>query len=209
MVASPYVHKNKDPSSSSFSNHLFFIAKLSVCFISSLQMMASQDIDPVSKLAKPNNSEDYILWKRRVFAYIRRNDAELLGFQAEPASNALAIRKKWFEFMIKANSTIVLCICIERGLETSVLDLSNETVVHEIDAGNGCTTILENELLSHARIHPSPRSAKYFRQAVRFLKLARSNSIIEVLNKSLDDCYSKLHLTAIYSAFPSLGPKIS
>ena len=72
--------------------------------------MSIQDVDPVSRLAKLNKSDDYILWKRLVFAYIRRNDAELIGFEAEPSSNDPSVRKKWFELMIKAKSTLVLCL---------------------------------------------------------------------------------------------------
>ena len=72
--------------------------------------MPEHDVDLVSKLAKLNRPDDYILWKRRVFAYIRKNDAELLGFETQPSSNSSAVRKKWFEHMIKAKSTITLCL---------------------------------------------------------------------------------------------------
>ena len=88
---------------------------------------------------------------------------------------------------------------------------SIETNAHETSSKSTCTTLHEgdNQLFPPIRVHPSPRSAKYFRQAVQFLKLARSNSIFEVLNKSLDDRDSKFHFTAIPFAVPSLGePKV-
>ena len=72
--------------------------------------MSQNDNDPVTKLAKLNTSDDYILWNRRVYVYIRKADSELVGFEIEPSSNKPSIRKKWFELMIKAKSTIVLCL---------------------------------------------------------------------------------------------------
>jgi len=41
------------------------------------------DHDPVTKLPKLNTSVDYILWKGRVHAYLRRDDHELIGLSKE------------------------------------------------------------------------------------------------------------------------------
>jgi len=70
----------------------------------------SAEQDPITKLPKLGNSKDYIHWRRRVHAFIRRNDFELLGFTEEPVGASVAIRKKWLEAMIKAKSSIVLSL---------------------------------------------------------------------------------------------------
>ena len=72
--------------------------------------MSEREFDPINRLAKLTSSDDYILWKRRLFAYIRKSDAELIGFETEPANNTPAVRKKWFDHMMKAKSTIILCL---------------------------------------------------------------------------------------------------
>ena len=56
--------------------------------------MFEREFDPISPLAKLTSSDDYILWKRRVFAYIGKSDAELIGFETEPANNTPAVREK-------------------------------------------------------------------------------------------------------------------
>lgn len=66
-------------------------------------------MDPITRLPKLNKPDDYILWERRVYACIRRNDPEMLGFQTVPPITALPTGKnKWFQMMIKAKTTIIL-----------------------------------------------------------------------------------------------------
>ena len=72
--------------------------------------MTGRESDPVSRPAKLNKADDSILWKRRVSAYIRRFDAELVGFQTKPSITTVTVRNKWFESVTKANSTIILCL---------------------------------------------------------------------------------------------------
>ena len=63
------------------SHKSFHLRTCSLAFIAMSQNIA----DPVNKLAKLNNSDDYILWKRRVFAY-RKTNAQLLGFRSQPTT---------------------------------------------------------------------------------------------------------------------------
>lgn len=72
--------------------------------------MSERENDSSNRIARLEKADDYILWKRRVYAYIRRYDAELVGFETEPSSNSPSIRKKWFEFVIRAKSIIVLSL---------------------------------------------------------------------------------------------------
>jgi len=66
--------------------------------------------DPITKLPKLHTQADYILWRRRVYAFLRRNDVELLGLSEEPEDASAAVKKRWFEASTKAKSTIILCL---------------------------------------------------------------------------------------------------
>ena len=68
----------------------------------------SSNQDQVTKLPELNNSKDYIHWPRRLYAFLRRNNVELLGFTDESVGASAVIRKKWLQAIIKAKSAIVL-----------------------------------------------------------------------------------------------------
>jgi len=70
----------------------------------------STEQDPVTKLPKLTCAADYMRWRRRVYAYIRRQDVELLCFEDEPVQASSAIKKKWLQAMIKANTSIILSL---------------------------------------------------------------------------------------------------
>ena len=73
-------------------------------------MSGTGDAEHMPRFPKLSKSDEYIGWSRRVRAILRRNDTELLGLTAEPATNSPTVRKKWFETMSKAKSTIILCL---------------------------------------------------------------------------------------------------
>ena len=66
--------------------------------------------DPVTRLQKMISAEDYILWKRRLNAYLRRDDAELIGLTDARVSNNASVRKRWLELTTKDKSIIILCL---------------------------------------------------------------------------------------------------
>ena len=98
---------------------IVFILPFSLILISS--KMPEHDVDPVSKLARLNRPDDYILWKRRVFAYIRKKDAELLGFETQSSSISSAVRKKTFLAYNKSqeyNNTLSWRFFASQGTQT-------------------------------------------------------------------------------------------
>lgn len=66
--------------------------------------------DTVTKLPKLNSSKDYLHWKRRVYAYLRREDFELLCFREEPEDATSAQKRKWLKAMVEAKSSIILTL---------------------------------------------------------------------------------------------------
>lgn len=71
-------------------------------------MTLANDHDPITKLPKLRNHADYILWKRRTYAYIRRSDAELLDLSDLAEGATASQRKRWLEASMRAKSTIIL-----------------------------------------------------------------------------------------------------
>lgn len=68
------------------------------------------DQDTVTKLPKLTCAADYIHWRRRVYAYICRNDFELLSFEDEPIQASAAVKKRWMQAMIKAKTSVILSL---------------------------------------------------------------------------------------------------
>lgn len=72
--------------------------------------MDNSDGDRITKLRKLNKHSDYILWRRRTYAYIRREDTELLGLSDLPEGASAALRRRSTESSTKAKSTNILCL---------------------------------------------------------------------------------------------------
>lgn len=86
-----------------FPNVLFFVTAPALHHVITRERIQGE----ILRLEK---SDDYFLWKRRVYAYIRRYDAELIGFDSEPSSNSPSAHNKWFELVIRSKSIIVLSL---------------------------------------------------------------------------------------------------
>lgn len=76
----------------------------------SLRCNISSEQGVLAKIHKLNHPKDYLHWRQRIHAYIRRNDFEMLGFTKDPTTGTTAVWNKWFEAMIKAKSAIVLSL---------------------------------------------------------------------------------------------------
>lgn len=66
--------------------------------------------DTVTKLPKLTNYKGFIHWRRRVYAFILRDDMGLLRFTEEPDNAPASFQKKLLENMIRAKSKIILTL---------------------------------------------------------------------------------------------------
>lgn len=64
----------------------------------------------VSKLPKLTSSRDFMHWLRRMYAYLRREDFELICFSERPTTGSAVSHRKWIENMVKAKSSIILTL---------------------------------------------------------------------------------------------------
>ena len=58
--------------------------------------------DGVTKLPKLTGAEHYINWRRRLKAYIQRNDIELFGLSNRPESENTREQTRWRNAIFKA-----------------------------------------------------------------------------------------------------------
>ena len=62
------------------------------------------------KLPRPEKPEDFIQWKRRMKAYIRRDDPLLLGLSEKPENFSPDTHSQWLKRSVKAKSNITLSL---------------------------------------------------------------------------------------------------
>lgn len=71
-------------------------------------MSSGTDQDSVTKLLKLNTSKNYLHWRCRVYAFIRRGDVELLWISEIAEDPSSAARNKWLEATMKAKMQLSL-----------------------------------------------------------------------------------------------------
>lgn len=71
--------------------------------------MAEGTQESVNRLPKLNEPTDYIQWRRRVHAYLRRDDPHLIGLSPHPHSTP-SINENWLKNSTKAKSNIILSL---------------------------------------------------------------------------------------------------
>ena len=83
-------------------------------FLSSLCCLPSIDMSNVDagsvKLPRLEKPEDFIQWKRRMKAYIRRDDPLLLGLSQKPENFSPTSHANWLKKSVKAKSNITLSL---------------------------------------------------------------------------------------------------
>lgn len=70
----------------------------------------SSENDTVTKLPKLNSSKDFLHFRRRVYAYLRRAYFELLWFQNSPEHATPSQSRKLLKAMVESKSSIILTL---------------------------------------------------------------------------------------------------
>ncbi len=79
------------------------------------------------KLPLLNKESEYLSWKRRVYAYLRRCDPDLLALSERPEEGSENL-KAWIEKSTKAKSDIVLALGSSATANTSeIIDDDHKT----------------------------------------------------------------------------------
>lgn len=68
------------------------------------------DGDSVAKLPRLTGAGDYIPWRRRIKAYIQRDDIELIELKPRPEGATTAQIARWNRSNIRAKSAIILTL---------------------------------------------------------------------------------------------------
>ena len=56
--------------------------------------MTTEQENALSKIAKLTGVDDYLMWRRRVRAHIRRHENYLLGMKPEPNSRGASVEQR-------------------------------------------------------------------------------------------------------------------
>ena len=72
--------------------------------------MRSENETHVVKLPPLNKSSDYIHWKRRLYAFLRKYHQELIVLSAEPDGVTQSVMRTWKRLSTKAKSHLVLSL---------------------------------------------------------------------------------------------------
>jgi len=72
--------------------------------------MATGDQELVHRLPKLNSPSEYIQWRRRLYAYLRRDDPLLEGLSEEPTTATATTRMNWLKKATRAKSNIILSL---------------------------------------------------------------------------------------------------
>jgi len=82
----------------------------------------------IVKLPRLNKPADYIQWKRRLYAFLRRDDPPLVGPKEDPNQASEAERQEWLKRSIKAKSNIILSLGDSALAQTRlIIDDDNKT----------------------------------------------------------------------------------
>ncbi len=86
-----------------------------------------------------NKESEYLSWKRRVYAYLRRRDPELLALSERPEEGSVNL-KAWIEKSTKAKSDIVLALGPSASAKTSeIIDDDTRTAKELWESLLACT----------------------------------------------------------------------
>ena len=72
--------------------------------------MSSENGTNILKLPPLIKPSDYIHWKRRLYAFLRKDDAELVGLSDQPEAVTQAVMRTWKKLSTKAKSHLVLSL---------------------------------------------------------------------------------------------------
>ena len=97
--------------------------------------MSEQDRDGVTKLPKLMGADNFVNWKRRIKAYIQRNDIDLQGLSSRPDTENQREISRWRAAMVKAKSEITLTLSDGPMAQvSSIIDDDNRTAKDLWDA---------------------------------------------------------------------------
>jgi len=92
--------------------------------------MAESHQDTVNRLPKLNEPPDYIQWKRRVHAFLRRDDPHLIGLSRHPQGSAV-FNENWLKKSTKAKSNIILSLGDNALAQTRLIVDSDDKTARE------------------------------------------------------------------------------